>query len=103
MTLENFTTYDQTADPGSWLTVTANKVDANGISLDQDAWRGDDKGAGHFGATFAHLLELTIQAIATGGLANCWAVANLVADSKYWADNTSEARNCLACCIAFVR
>lgn len=95
MPLEDFTTYtelDAGGDPGN-LVVTQNKIDANGITKDEDSRVFADKGAAHFGATFEHKVKTVWQAVPGDGwpFAACWALSNVVEDAGYWNTNNSQA------------
>ena len=90
MAYEDFTTYVE-ADPGSDITVTANKLDVWEIPNNVDAWVYADKGAGHFGTTFEHDFKLKIEYDRYNRAGSVWGVSNVVEDAYYWSANNSQA------------
>ena len=73
--VEDFSTWEITADEDSDMTITATKIETATRRNDANTYTGTDKGAGHFG-NFSH----TIDHFQTGSQANSrhivWAVTN---------------------------
>lgn len=88
---EDFTTFDQNADPDSDFTITAAKIVAVDMGEDYDAYCGDDKGAAHFGAAFDHDVKITWKSGDYVWWGVTYAISNVVDDQRYWQDNSSQA------------
>jgi len=74
-TLQDFTGYTE-VDPNARITVTAGKLDVNGMTDNEDAYVYKDFGADYFG-TLTHKFKFTKQA-QPGGSCCLWMVANSV-------------------------
>lgn len=92
MATENYTTYSIFPVPLVYTTVTASKLDINQLPRSFEERVYDDKGAGHFGAAFSHLVKTTDQDnIVTQAKIGFWAVANTLADIDAWETGSAEA------------
>jgi hypothetical protein len=92
MALEDFTTYT-ILDPNNHITRSANNLDVNGLSQNEDAYIYKDMGVGYFGAKFRHDFTLRPQSINANWrrIGAAWGVSNVVNDARYWYDNNSQA------------
>ena len=76
MAREDYTTYTE-QDINGHLGVALNDLTCTNVSRTEDLWLYDNKGVGHFGATFEHLVEVLCTAASGGFALVCfWEVAN---------------------------
>lgn len=94
MANEDFTTYDEIADPDSDLTITSSKITV--VDNDEDdggTYRGDDKDAGHFDGDFTHLVEVYPDDTSEGDSALIyWTVGQ--GGGGYWSEKSGDMITC---------
>mgnify|MGYP000076502214 CR=1 FL=1 len=88
--LEDFTNYE-VLDDNNRLTITEHQVTITDLTGCEDVWVYDDKGAGHFGSSFEHLVDVRFTSSNKWSATVLWALSNIVAGVQHWIDNNSEA------------
>jgi hypothetical protein len=90
---EDFTAATKEDTNGRFTTLTANSLAVTSVTGNEHTWLSWDKGAGHFGDTFTHLLQAQMTGHSTGSCnsATVWAVSNTVEERWYWYLNSSQA------------
>jgi len=87
---EDFTTYTE-QDPNDRFSITPTTITITDLSREEDAWVYDDKGAGHFGASFEHWVDVKVTDVSGFGVACLWAVSNVIDELYSWWNENAEA------------
>jgi len=87
MAKENYTTYTE-VDPNSHIEKTANHIDFDAYE-NEDAYVYKDKGVGHFGSNWEHLVDIKDNHIDNAVAGGVWAVSNDL-DDFYGLETTGK-------------
>lgn len=87
MAVENPSNYSIEPDPLVYTTRTATRCTATALPRNVTELVYDDKGAAHFDGDYEHLFTVYPDAADNDSRAQCWALANVVEDSKTINDN----------------
>lgn len=79
-------------DPNARFTITACKIDVDGLTRDEDAWVVKDFGAGHFGNGLVHDVDVTPRACVSTGHAAVWGlIGNITIEDVLYHWNSDES------------
>lgn len=94
---EDYTTYTEYDPPGYYTVVNSTNITAANVNWD-DAYIYSDKGAGHFGSTFTHLVEAEFNNPQSSSWVAPWVVANSLNDT--WDLRTTKALDVHLRCVS---
>ena len=88
--LEDFTTYE-VIDPQNNLDITANQITFTNVGQGWGIRVWQDKGDGHFGSSFEHLLECLFTSSELRATIHVWALSHVVDSAYNWWMDQNEA------------
>ncbi len=92
MATRDLTTATKIDPNGRFNPITADQITITGLTRNESAYMYWDDGVDNYGYTFTHSGKFNVSSASdTSGAWETWSVSNVIADSDYWLDNSSEA------------